>query len=46
MDKEKTKDLLNRIVLSMYEQKVEVKDEWAKLESVERVQLTITTVLP
>ena len=34
-DKENTKDLLNRIVLNVYEQKVEMKDEWANLESVE-----------
>jgi transcriptional regulator with XRE-family HTH domain len=34
-DKEKSKDLLNRIVLNVYEQKVEVKDEWASLETVE-----------
>jgi transcriptional regulator with XRE-family HTH domain len=34
-DKEKTKDLLNRIVLNIYEQKVEVKDEWASLEALE-----------
>ncbi len=33
--KEKSKDLLNRIVLNVYEQKVEVKDEWASLETVE-----------
>ena len=34
-DKEISKDLLNRIVLNIYEQKVEVKDEWANLEAVE-----------
>jgi hypothetical protein len=34
-DKEMAKDLLNRIVLNIYEQKVEVKDEWASLEAVE-----------
>jgi septal ring factor EnvC (AmiA/AmiB activator) len=34
-DKEKTKDLLNRIVLNIYEQKVEVKDGWASLEALE-----------
>jgi len=34
-DKENSKDLLNRIVLNVYEQKVEVKDEWASLETVE-----------
>jgi transcriptional regulator with XRE-family HTH domain len=34
-DKEKSKDLLNRIVLNMYQQKVEIKDEWASLETVE-----------
>lgn len=34
-DKEKAKDLLNRIVLNVYEQKVEVRDEWATLETVE-----------
>jgi hypothetical protein len=34
-DKEKSKDLLNRIVLNVYEQKVEVKDEWADLETVD-----------
>jgi hypothetical protein len=34
-DKEKAKDLLNRIVLNVYEQKVEVKDEWASLEAVD-----------
>lgn len=34
-DKEKSKDMLNRIVLNVYEQKVEVKDEWASLETVE-----------
>ena len=34
-NKEKSKDLLNRIVLNVYEQKVEVKDEWASLETVE-----------
>ena len=34
-DKEKSKNLLNRIVLNVYEQKVEVKDEWANLESME-----------
>jgi transcriptional regulator with XRE-family HTH domain len=34
-DKEKSKDLLNRIVLNVYEQKVEVKDEWADLETLE-----------
>lgn len=32
-DKEKSKDLLNRIVLNVYEQKVEVKDDWANLEA-------------
>lgn len=34
-DKETSKDLLNRIVLNIYAQKVEVKDEWANLEAVE-----------
>lgn len=34
-DKEKSKDLLNRIVLNVYQQKVELKDEWASLETVE-----------
>ena len=34
-DKATTKDLLNRIVLNIYEQKVEVKDEWANLETME-----------
>jgi transcriptional regulator with XRE-family HTH domain len=34
-DKEKSKNLLNRIVLNIYEQKVEVEDEWASLESAE-----------
>lgn len=34
-DKEKSKDLLNRIVLNIYEQKVEVKEEWASLEALE-----------
>ena len=34
-DKERAKDQLNRIVLNVYEQKVEVKDEWASLEAVE-----------
>jgi transcriptional regulator with XRE-family HTH domain len=34
-DKEKSKDLLNRIVLNVYAQKVEVKEEWASLETVE-----------
>jgi hypothetical protein len=34
-DKETSKDLLNRIVLNVYQQKVEVKDEWANLEAVE-----------
>ena len=34
-DKEKSKDLLNRIVLNIYQQKVEVRDEWARLDDVE-----------
>jgi transcriptional regulator with XRE-family HTH domain len=34
-DKETARDLLNRIVLNVYEQKVEVKDDWASLEDVE-----------
>jgi transcriptional regulator with XRE-family HTH domain len=34
-DKERSKDLLNRIVLNIYEQKVEVKEEWASLEALE-----------
>ena len=34
-DKDKSKDLLNRIVLNVYAQKVEVKDEWASLETME-----------
>ena len=34
-DKERSKDLLNRIVLNVYEQRVEVHDEWADLESIE-----------
>ena len=34
-DKEKSKDLLNRIVLNVYAQKVEVKEEWASLETIE-----------
>jgi len=34
-DKETSKDLLNRIVLNVYEQRVEVHDEWADLESLE-----------
>jgi hypothetical protein len=34
-DKEKNKDLLNRIVLNVYEQKVEVKDEWASIEKLD-----------
>jgi len=34
-DKERSKDLLNRVVLNVYQQKVEVKDEWASLETLE-----------
>jgi transcriptional regulator with XRE-family HTH domain len=34
-DKETSKDLLNRIVLNIYEQKVEVRDEWANLEAMD-----------
>jgi len=34
-DKENSKDMLNRLVLNIYEQKVEVKDEWANLEAME-----------
>jgi transcriptional regulator with XRE-family HTH domain len=34
-DKEFSKELLNQIVLNIYERKVEVKDEWARLEEID-----------
>jgi transcriptional regulator with XRE-family HTH domain len=34
-DKQASKEMLNRIVLNIYEQDVAVKDEWAELEEIE-----------
>ncbi len=34
-DKEVSKELLNQIVLNIYERRVEVKDEWARLEEID-----------